>query len=111
VSGWRPPLDHDSASSLIGAYVLDACDEDETSAIDAHLLRCEACQREVAEIRRAAGWLGMSDSVTPPGWLRAEILRAAEKDTLTRAERRGPVADRRAGDRGEIGGSSKSALD
>jgi hypothetical protein len=96
-------LDHDSASGLLGAYVLDACDEHETVAIDGHIVGCDLCRREVEEIRNAAGWLGVSESVTPPGWLREEILREADKDTFTPAERRGPVGDRRAaGPIGEI---------
>jgi anti-sigma factor RsiW len=102
----------------MGAYVLDACDEDETAAIDAHLLGCELCQREMAEIRNAAGWLGVSESVTPPSWLRAEILREAEKDTISAVERRGSVGDRRAADSGPVGAtgeigesSPKSAMD
>jgi hypothetical protein len=103
-------LDHDSTSILLGAYVLDACDEHETAAIDGHILGCVLCRREVEEIRNAAGWLGVSESVTPPGWLREEILREAENDTLTPAERRGPVGDRRAAGRiGDI--SPKPSLD
>jgi hypothetical protein len=106
-------LDHDLASSLLGAYVLNACDEHETAAIDTHILGCDLCRGEVAEIRNAAGWLGVSESVTPPGWLREEILREAEKDTLTPAERRGPVGDRRhPNQHGQIGDiSPRSALD
>ena len=89
-------MDHDSASQLLGAFALDACDDTETAEVTAHLHGCLICQNEMAEIKRASGWLGVSEIASPPTWLRAEILREAAKDTTRTVDRRAGRGDRRA---------------
>jgi anti-sigma factor RsiW len=49
---------------LLGAYALDAVDDDERQAIERHLDNCAQCRREVAEHREVAGMLAS-------GWLPA----------------------------------------
>jgi hypothetical protein len=58
---------------------------------------------EIAEIRKASGWLGVSETATPPAWLRAEILREAQEELSSPIDRRHGVSDRRRGDRGPSG--------
>src|SRR4051812_36552435 len=50
--------DHvDEFTELLGAYALDAVDDDEREAIEAHLLSCPRCRAEVAEHREVAAFL------------------------------------------------------
>src|SRR3954468_13451869 len=50
--------DHvDEFTELLGAYALDAIDDDEREAIEAHLLTCPRCRAEVAEHREVAAFL------------------------------------------------------
>jgi anti-sigma factor RsiW len=90
-------VDHQTASDLLGPYVLDACDEAETAAIDAHVHDCATCRREVAEIRETSGWLGVFETAIPAEWLRASILEEAASDEHGRIDRRAGVGDRRGG--------------
>ena len=58
-----------------GAYVLGALHDDEHSAFERHLAGCEACRREVAELRMAAAMLPLAaDQVAPPDALRERIM-------------------------------------
>ncbi len=57
-------LNHSEIVELLGAYVLDAVDDDERDAITRHLDDCGQCRREVAEHREVAGMLAS-------GWLPA----------------------------------------
>ena len=49
---------HDELISLLGAYALDAVDDDERRAIDEHLEICAACRAEVAQHLEVAAALG-----------------------------------------------------
>jgi Putative zinc-finger len=89
-------MDHRAANELLGPYALDACDKAETAAIEAHVLDCVTCQRDVAEIHEASGWLGVFETAIPAEWLRAAILREAATDDRGRIDRRAGVGDRRA---------------
>jgi anti-sigma-K factor RskA len=58
-----------------GAYVLGALTEQEHADFVAHLRTCEACQREVAELKIAADALPLAaPQLTPPPDLRERIL-------------------------------------
>lgn len=50
--------------TLIGAYALDALDDDERAAFEAHLAECEPCREEVSGLRRTA--LRLADAVALP---------------------------------------------
>jgi anti-sigma factor RsiW len=95
-------VDHKSASELLGPYALDACDQAETAAIEAHVSGCAACQREVAEIKEASSWLGVFETAIPAEWLRAAILREAATDEPGRVDRRAGVGDRRGSRAGDL---------
>ena len=58
---------------LLGAYALDAVDEDEREQVEAYLARTPAARSLVAEYRETAALLAHSDTEAPPGlWERIE---------------------------------------
>ena len=58
---------------LLGAYALDAVDEDEREQVEAYLDRTPAARSLVAEYRETAALLAHSDTEAPPGlWERIE---------------------------------------
>ena len=66
---------------LTAAYALDALDDEETLAYEAHLRRCARCQDELASISGAANSLAYAvDGPAPPPELRERILKAARSD-------------------------------
>ncbi|MBO0682646.1 MAG: zf-HC2 domain-containing protein [Candidatus Dormibacteraeota bacterium] len=70
---------HDGVPDLLGAWALDACDGEETLAVEAHLRECETCADEARRLRGAVGWLGASDAAQVPARLRqATLARARE---------------------------------
>ena len=60
-------MTHDEMIDLLGAYALDAVDDEERDLIDLHLLECPRCRAEVAEHREVASLLAHSGSDAPPG--------------------------------------------
>ena len=72
-------MDHDSASELLGVYVLDACGESEAAEVRAHVSTCERCTRELAVLANVAGWLGASEATSPSAELRSRVLGEGEK--------------------------------
>lgn len=70
-------LSHAEAADLLGAYALDACEDDEVAAVELHLGTCEDCAAESARLRAAAGWLGALEAQPPPSLLRSAVLGSA----------------------------------
>ncbi len=70
-------LGHDQAAELLGAYALDACEDDEVEGVEAHLTMCDACAGEVLVLQGTAAWLGASEMKAPPAGLREAIREAA----------------------------------
>jgi anti-sigma-K factor RskA len=64
----------ESLHALSGAYVVDAVDDDERAAFEAHLPGCRDCQAEVASLREAAALMADDSAMTPPPSLRASVL-------------------------------------
>ncbi|MFE7459179.1 zf-HC2 domain-containing protein [Streptomyces sp. NPDC057554] len=60
------PGDDPHVRLLLGAYVLDALDADETCRVARHLRRCDGCARDYAAVAEASALLAL---------LRAEDLR------------------------------------
>ena len=58
---------HSEIEDLLGAYALDAVDDNERAVIDAHLDECARCRAEVAEHRETAALLAFSGSDAPAG--------------------------------------------
>lgn len=66
-----PPYD---AHALSGAYAVDALDDDERAAFEAHLAECAECRAEVAGLREAASRIADTTAVAPPARLRERVL-------------------------------------
>ena len=75
-------VDHTSASELLGVYALDACDEDETSLIEVHLVECDECRDEAGRLKNLAGWMGVGEAKVPSAHLRSRIIRVAESEEV-----------------------------
>lgn len=60
-------LTHEQIEELLGAFCLDAVDDDERDAIEAHLPGCPRCRAEVAELREVAALLANNDTEAPEG--------------------------------------------
>jgi len=60
--------------TLIGAYALDAVDDDEREMVERHLTDCASCREELREFRATAVRLADYVMVEPPERLRTAIL-------------------------------------
>lgn len=62
---------HDETIELLGVYALDAVDDDEKVAVEAHLAECPRCAAEVADHREVAAAMAFSGAPAPEGlWSR-----------------------------------------
>jgi anti-sigma-K factor RskA len=64
---------HDELMSLLGAYALDAIDDDERRAVEEHLAGCAECRAEVARHLEVAAALGTTVAAAAPDDLWAAI--------------------------------------
>jgi anti-sigma-K factor RskA len=60
--------------SLVGAYAVDALDDVERAAFDAHLADCAMCRAELTSLRAAAAELSSLTEATPPARLKDAVL-------------------------------------
>jgi hypothetical protein len=64
-------MNHDEITDLLGAYALDAVDDDERAVVEEHLATCSRCRAEVQEHREVAGLLAQGGGAAPDGvWAR-----------------------------------------
>jgi hypothetical protein len=90
-------LSHQDIVELLGAFALDAVDDDERDVIEAHLAGCPRCRAEVEGHRETAALLAHSGERAPEGvWDRiAEALdEAPPAFDLTRLTPRRPAGPR-----------------
>lgn len=66
----------DELTGLVGAYALDALDDDEREVFEQHLRTCAECAEEVQGLRATAAELSHLSAVGPPPQLRAAVLDA-----------------------------------
>jgi hypothetical protein len=65
------PSSHQDIQELLGAFALDAVDDDERHLVEAHLAVCPRCRAEVATHRETAALLAHSGDRAPEGvWAR-----------------------------------------
>jgi hypothetical protein len=61
--------------SLVGAYAVDALDDVEGAAFEAHLAECAMCRAELASLRAAAAALSSLAETPPPARVKDAVLR------------------------------------
>ena len=71
------PPDDAMTEELLGAYALDACDDDETAAVEALLARRPDLATEAARLANAAVWVGAAEALEAPTELRGSVLARA----------------------------------
>jgi len=79
--------DHEAIEELLGAFALDAVDEDERLAVEDHLRECPRCREEVRQHREAAAHLAYAGAPAPEDlWDRivAELEPAIPEPELAR---------------------------
>ena len=62
-----PETTHEELQELLGAYALDAVEQDERALIEAHLSDCHRCRTEVAEHLETAAMLAAAGAPAPDG--------------------------------------------
>jgi uncharacterized protein (TIGR03083 family) len=72
-------MDDTTARELLGAYALDACDDEEVGAVEALLERDPEAQAEADDLRNVATLLGSTQAVTPSPALRDALLARARR--------------------------------
>ena len=65
--------------TLAGAYALDATAGTDRARFERHLARCEACAREISELREATARLATAAAAEPPPGLTERALAAAAR--------------------------------
>ncbi|WP_394427093.1 anti-sigma factor [Streptomyces sp. SGAir0957] len=68
-------VDMNDLHTLTGAYALDALDDDERGAFEAHMARCASCALEVREFSATAGRLALAATSRAPQHLKSQVLR------------------------------------
>jgi anti-sigma-K factor RskA len=58
----------------IGAYVLDALDDNERRLFEAHLAECDSCRQEIGGLSATAALLGTAVATTAPPGLRQRVM-------------------------------------
>ncbi|MGH9184085.1 MAG: anti-sigma factor domain-containing protein [Acidimicrobiales bacterium] len=96
-----PHLDHAEIEALLGAYALDAVEDDERAVVGAHLSVCARCRGEVEVHREVAALLAHSGAPAPEG-LWSRIAEALDDAPPALSLARAPVSPARppAGGRG-----------
>ena len=69
-------MDHDEASELLGAFVLDSCNENETKRLRVHLTTCVQCRDEIDRLDAVVGLIGASELEEAPAHLRDAVVNA-----------------------------------
>ncbi|MER5951735.1 anti-sigma factor [Streptomyces sp. NPDC001904] len=67
-------MDTGDVHTLTGAYALDALDDDEREAFEAHMATCETCALEVREFTATAGRLALATTRRAPQHLKSQVL-------------------------------------
>lgn len=65
--------------TLVGAWVLDALDEDERIRVERHFTECDSCAQEAAELRETVARLADTTVTEPPAHLRDSVLAEARR--------------------------------
>ena len=70
----------DDMHDLVAAYAVDALDDSERAAYEAHLADCSDCREELARLSAAAASVAETVSATPPPELKERVMTAIATD-------------------------------
>jgi anti-sigma factor RsiW len=74
-------METNTLHDLTAAYALDALDDEDARAYEAHLARCERCRDELSSFSETASALAYAvDAPVPPPELRARIIQQAARE-------------------------------
>jgi anti-sigma-K factor RskA len=74
-------MDREGLHGLVAAYALDALDDEDRAAFDAHLETCAQCREEAVALAEAAHALAYApEGPVPPEALRGRIVQAARAE-------------------------------
>ena len=62
-------MDDAATRELLGAYALDACDDDEVAAVEALIAHDLDARHEADRLREVASWLGATEALAPSAGL------------------------------------------
>ena len=65
--------------ALVGAYALDAVDEEERAAFERHLAACDDCSQELPTMLATAARLGAVEVAKPPAHLKSSVLTQVQR--------------------------------
>ncbi|GCD20147.1 hypothetical protein CTKZ_17090 [Cellulomonas algicola] len=85
--------EHDDVRALLGAYALDAVDDDERRAVEALVAADPDAARELGDLRAVAARLGAAVDAEPPAGARAAVLAAIASTPQDADERTSPDHD------------------
>ena len=68
------PFDDTDLEELLGAYALDACEPEETVALELLFVRRPDLARDAARLADAAAWIAASGALEPPVSLRPAVF-------------------------------------
>jgi uncharacterized protein (TIGR03083 family) len=71
---------------LLGAFALDACDAEETAAVEQYIAAHPEVDREVERLRTAAAGLAASDALAPPRDVRVGVFERARERRAPRVQ-------------------------
>lgn len=87
--------EHDRFEQDVGAYLLGALPALEAEVFERHLMRCDDCQRELAELRPAVEALPRSvEQFDPPPSLKASLMDIVEREAAPAAAAPAPAPAR-----------------
>ena len=58
-------MQHDELRALTGVYAVDAVDSSEAAVVERHLVGCQRCRGEVAELQEVAALLAFAGGPAP----------------------------------------------
>jgi anti-sigma factor RsiW len=89
--------DHSDIESLLCAYALGAVNEDERTAITAHITNCQSCQQQLQHLHTASGQLSIDvPQLHPSSALKERIMHEVRTEAeLFKAARTTPTPRRR----------------
>jgi len=73
----------DDMHDLVAAYAVDALDDSEIEAYEAHLSGCRQCQEELVRLQESTVLVAEAAGISPPPALKGRVMAAVREDETT----------------------------